>query len=65
MDYTRYIKNWDDLQVGQVEEVCKTMTEADVIMWCGLNPAILILCTLTRSMAKIPALEMLLYQDLW
>lgn len=37
MDYTRYIKNWADFEVGQVEEVCKTMTEADVVIWCGLT----------------------------
>lgn len=37
MDYSRYIKKWDDFEVGQIEEVCKTMTEADVIMWCGLT----------------------------
>lgn len=37
MDYTRYIKKWDDFQIGQVEEVSKTMTEADVVIWCGLT----------------------------
>lgn len=37
MDYTRYIKKWYDFQIGQVEEVSKTMTEADVVIWCGLT----------------------------
>jgi 3-hydroxybutyryl-CoA dehydratase len=36
VDYAKFIKKWDDFQVEDSAEVCKTITEADVIIWCGL-----------------------------
>jgi len=36
MDYTRYTKKWDDYEIGYFEEVRKTITESDVVLWCGL-----------------------------
>jgi len=36
MDYSRYTRKWDDFQAGDFEEVSKTVTETDVVLWCGM-----------------------------
>lgn len=36
MDYSAYTKKWDDFHAGDFEEVGKTITEADVVLWCGM-----------------------------
>jgi len=36
MDYSGYIKKWDEYEIGYYQEVGKTITETDVVLWCGL-----------------------------
>jgi len=36
MDYSKYTKKWDEFQLGDYEEVSKTITESDVVTWCGM-----------------------------
>ena len=37
MDYSKKIKHWDDIHVGDVETFTKTMTSTDVVLWVGLT----------------------------
>lgn len=37
MNYSKKIKHWDDINVGDVESFAKTMTESDMILWVGLT----------------------------
>ena len=37
MDYSKKIKHWDDINVGDVETFTKTMTQTDMVLWVGLT----------------------------
>lgn len=37
MEYSKKIKHWDDINIGDVETFTKTMTETDIILWVGLT----------------------------
>lgn len=37
MDYSSTVKTWDDFQVGDSANFAKTITNADIVMWCGLT----------------------------
>ena len=37
MDYSKSIKHWDDINVGDVETFTKTMTQTDMVLWVGLT----------------------------
>ena len=37
MDYSKKIKHWDDIHVGDVETFTKTMTQTDMVLWVGLT----------------------------
>jgi 3-hydroxybutyryl-CoA dehydratase len=37
MDYSNAVKNWDDFKVGDYSNFAKTITDADIVMWCGLT----------------------------
>lgn len=37
MDYSTVIKSWDDFKIGDYSSFAKTITNADVVMWCGLT----------------------------
>lgn len=37
MDYSRSIKHWEDIHVGDVESFTKTMTQTDMVLWVGLT----------------------------
>ncbi|WP_434512540.1 MaoC family dehydratase [Desulfitobacterium sp. AusDCA] len=37
MDYSTTVKSWDAFIVGDHSNFAKTITEADVVMWCGLT----------------------------
>jgi 3-hydroxybutyryl-CoA dehydratase len=37
MGYENKVRNWDDMQVGDLASFTKTMTETDVILWVGLT----------------------------
>ena len=38
MDYSKQIKHWNDIYVGDVETFTKTMTQTDMVLWVGLKP---------------------------
>lgn len=37
MDYSKKIKHWDDITIGDVETFTKTITQTDMILWVGLT----------------------------
>lgn len=37
MDYSKRIKKWEDFDIGDVESFAKTITDADIVVWCGLT----------------------------
>lgn len=37
MDYSKEVKTWEELNVGDVGRFAKTITDADVVIWCGLS----------------------------
>ena len=37
MDYSKQIKHWNDIYVGDVETFTKTMTQTDMVLWVGLT----------------------------
>lgn len=37
MDYGTAIKSWEDFKVGDSKSYAKTITSADIVMWCGLT----------------------------
>lgn len=37
MDYSNDVKKWEDFEVGQVARFAKTVTDADIVVWCGLT----------------------------
>ncbi|KJR48491.1 3-hydroxybutyryl-CoA dehydratase [Desulfosporosinus sp. I2] len=37
MDYGTVIKKWEDFKVGDSTNYAKTITSADIVMWCGLT----------------------------
>ncbi|WP_308895204.1 MaoC family dehydratase [Candidatus Desulfosporosinus nitrosoreducens] len=37
MDYKTAVKTWEDLKVGDSTNYAKTITSADIVMWCGLT----------------------------
>lgn len=37
MDYSKKIKHWDDIHIGDVETFTKTMTQTDMTLWVGLT----------------------------
>lgn len=36
MDYGDRIRTWENLNIGDVETMTKTMTESDVLLWVGI-----------------------------
>jgi 3-hydroxybutyryl-CoA dehydratase len=37
MDYSTYVKKWEDFKVGDVARFAKTVTDSDVVFWCGIT----------------------------
>lgn len=37
MDYSKEVKKWADFKVGDFSTFAKTITDADIVMWCGLT----------------------------
>lgn len=37
MDYSNDVKKWEDFKVGDVARFAKTVTDSDVVVWCGLT----------------------------
>lgn len=37
MDYSNEVKSWEGFKVGDVARFAKTVTDSDVVFWCGIT----------------------------